>query len=84
MNEIIEAWQCIGCGRIEYPQPCLGVCQDRKINLVDAQVLDQLSQRLDQCREVLALIANTTPKAQSCAKHWTALQARAREVLGQL
>ncbi|MHB8679036.1 MAG: hypothetical protein ACYC7G_04790 [Rudaea sp.] len=29
--EYIQAWQCIGCGRIEAPQPCIGVCRDRKV-----------------------------------------------------
>ena len=33
---IVEAWRCIGCGRIEAPQPCIGVCEDRKVRLVDA------------------------------------------------
>jgi len=30
-SEVVEAWQCIGCGRVELPQPCIGVCQDRKV-----------------------------------------------------
>ena len=28
--ERIVAWQCIGCGRLEGPQPCVGVCQDAR------------------------------------------------------
>ncbi len=31
---IVEAWRCIGCGRIEAPQPCIGVCDDRKVRFV--------------------------------------------------
>ena len=31
MAEYIQAWQCIGCGKIEAPQPCIGVCRDRKV-----------------------------------------------------
>jgi hypothetical protein len=31
MGDYIQAWQCIGCGRIEAPQTCVGVCRDRKI-----------------------------------------------------
>jgi hypothetical protein len=27
--ERIKAWQCIGCGRIEGAQPCIGICEDR-------------------------------------------------------
>ena len=26
--DIVTVWQCIGCGRIEAPQPGIGVCQD--------------------------------------------------------
>ena len=33
---IVEAWRCTGCGRIEALQPCIGVCEDRKVRLVDA------------------------------------------------
>ena len=35
-TDYLQAWQCIGCGRIEAPQPCVGICQDRKVLLVDA------------------------------------------------
>ena len=31
MAEYIQAWQCIGCGKIEAPQLCIGVCRDRKV-----------------------------------------------------
>jgi len=24
----LNAWQCIGCGKIEAPQNCIGVCRD--------------------------------------------------------
>jgi len=27
MTERMTAWQCIGCGRIEGAQPCVGICQ---------------------------------------------------------
>lgn len=36
MNETVKAWQCIGCGEIEAPQTCIGVCQDRKVDFVYA------------------------------------------------
>ena len=34
--DTIVGWQCIGCGRVDAPQPCIGVCQDRKVELVAA------------------------------------------------
>jgi hypothetical protein len=27
MSERIKVWQCIGCGRIDSPQNCIGVCE---------------------------------------------------------
>ena len=36
MTEFMKAWQCVGCDRIEAPQPCIGVCQDRKVQFVYA------------------------------------------------
>jgi hypothetical protein len=36
MNDYVKAWQCIGCGKIEAPQICIGICQDRKVQFVYA------------------------------------------------
>jgi hypothetical protein len=49
MNAYVKAWQCIGCGKIEAPQTCIGVCQDRKVEFVYAfeheEALAQLAWR---------------------------------------
>lgn len=83
--EVIEVWQCIGCGRIEAPQPCIGVCRDRKRRVVDAgeaeAALAEAAQKLERYAAVLRQIAGTTPHADACARHWAALQQRAREAL---
>ena len=34
MIDTIDAWQCIGCGKIEAPQTCIGVCRDRKVYFI--------------------------------------------------
>ena len=34
MTDWLQAWQCIGCGQIEAPQPCIGVCRDKKVLMV--------------------------------------------------
>ncbi len=69
MGERITAWQCIGCGRIEGAQPCVGICQDRRTDFVYASdhdaVLAQLA--LERARaEALAVLvrqlAYTTPR----------------------
>ena len=52
--ERIVAWQCIGCGRIEGPQPCVGVCQDRKVTLVPADAYDSALARMRQAEARLA------------------------------
>lgn len=85
--DVIEVWQCIGCGRIEAPQPCIGVCRDRKRRVVDAgeaeAALAEAAQKLERYAAVLRQIASTTPRADACERHWAALQQRAREALGE-
>ena len=89
MTERITAWQCIGCGRIEGAQPCVGICQDRRTDFVYAsdhdEVLAQLA--LERARaEALAVlvrqIAYTTPRKDEWERTYRALQARARQTLG--
>jgi hypothetical protein len=48
--EVVEAWQCIGCGRVEAPQPCIGVRQDRKVRLVDASSYEEALAWLRQAK----------------------------------
>ncbi len=89
MTERITAWQCIGCGRIEGAQPCVGICQDRKATFVYAsehdEVLTQLAleqQRAEALTGLVRQIANTTPRAGEWERTYRALQARARQTLG--
>jgi len=84
------AWQCIGCGRIEGPRPCIGVCQDRRVELVDAGELDAVSAQLaDSQQRVAALeallrrLAATTPHEGECLRSWRALQEEARRLLAR-
>lgn len=88
MTERIKAWRCIGCGRIEGPQPCVGICEDRRTDLVFAVDYDALLEQLALARreqEALAVlvrqIAHTTPREGECERTWLALQARARKAL---
>jgi len=32
----VKAWQCIGCGKIDAPQTCIGICQDCRVEFVYA------------------------------------------------
>jgi hypothetical protein len=78
----MEVFQCIGCGKIEAPQPCIGVCRDRRTQLVYAEDYDVLVAEADALRAVLRQIATITPREGECLRSWQALQARARTVLG--
>lgn len=88
MAERVTAWQCIGCGRIEGAQPCIGICEDRRTEFVYAAEYDAAIARLERSRQqaealavVVRQIAHTTPREHECEPTWRALQARAREVL---
>jgi hypothetical protein len=91
MTERITAWQCIGCGRVEGPQPCIGVCQDRKTEFVYAAdydaVLAQLSRARGQARELAALLsqlAYTMPREGGWERTYRAMQLRAKQALTAL
>lgn len=87
----VEAWQCIGCGRIEAPQTCIGVCQDRKIVMVGIdeyqQALDAaavLRKQLHAVQALLSRLALSTPRAGQWEQSWRALQQQARNLLASL
>ena len=81
MVETIEGWRCIGCGKVDAPRPCIGVCQDKRVELVLAEDYAELAWRVEQLEAALSLIAHVTPKPDALAASWTALQARARMLL---
>lgn len=80
--ERIAGWRCIGCGKVDAPRPCVGVCQDRKVELVDAADYDVLLARVRELEAALALIARVTPREGALPASWRALQERARALLG--
>ena len=78
----VDVWQCIGCGKIEAPQPCVGVCRDRRAQLVYAEDYDALLAEAEALRGIVRQIATITPRAGECERTWEALQARARAIVG--
>lgn len=91
MTDTIEAWQCIGCGRVEAPQTCIGVCRDRKVQLVGLADFEQaragaeaLRARLADVHARLQRFALARPNEDRWEASWQALQAQLREVLGTL
>lgn len=88
MAERITAWQCIGCGRIEGAQPCVGICQDRRADFVHAADYDEVCAQLELVRrraEALAAVARqlacTTPRNGEWERTYRALQTRAQQAL---
>jgi hypothetical protein len=87
MTDYIQAWQCIGCGKIEAPQTCIGVCRDRKVYFVGrdehevalAQV-ERLRAQRDAAAAVLLRFERATPREGEWRRSYEALQAQVREV----
>ncbi len=87
----VDAWQCIGCGRIEAPQPCLGVCQDRRVRLVDAAEHERALAKLGEAEQAAAALeslvrrlALTRPRAGEWERCYKTLQDEAQRALVEL
>ncbi len=90
MAETIRGWQCIGCGRVEAPQNCIGVCRDRKVELVYASELAEAEGRLAGARDELAALrafalklAGTRPRDGQWEKSLRSFQDEARALLAK-
>lgn len=88
MAESFQAWQCIGCGKLEGPAQCIGVCQDRPVELVNAAdyraamaLAEDERARGAALEEVVRRIALTFPKDGEWERTWRAFQARARQAM---
>lgn len=84
----IKVWQCVGCGRIDDPQPCVGICRDEKREYIpaaehDSAMAEALAE-LDTLHKLVRELAGTTPRAGEWERGYRALQARARAVLAPL
>ena len=91
MVERMDAWQCIGCGRIEGARPCVGICQDRRTEFVYAADYDAAQaqyardrERAAECFAVLRQLAYSSPRDEQWERNYRALQARARVALERL
>lgn len=84
----VTAWQCIGCGKIEAPAPCIGLCQDRKTEFVYGFVHDEALEKLERVgaraaalEALVRRIAGTTPRAGQWEQSYKAFQHQARRIL---
>ena len=81
MTERVQAWQCMGCGKLDSDATCLGVCQDRKVVLVSASDYDEARREVDELRLFIRQLANVSPRGESWERSYKALQERARRLL---
>lgn len=88
MTERMKAWQCIGCGKIEAPQTCVGVCKDVRVEFVYAEDYDEALAGAERARRqakaleaVVRQLAWTTPREGDWERSYKALQAQARRAL---
>ena len=72
----MKAWQCVGCGKLEASAPCLGICQDRAVELVYAW-------ELEQALALIRQLAWSRPREGEWERSYRQLQERARKLLGQ-
>jgi len=86
--DVVEAWGCLTCGRVDAPQPCLGVCVRRPVAMVEARCLHDLTAeiavaRADDARlsALARLVAGVTPRTGQLERTRAALRARARIAL---
>ena len=91
MNDTVKAWQCVGCGKIEAPQTCIGVCQDRKVEFVYAAEHAAALTELTRARRQTELLASvvrglavTNPRQGGWEHSYRALQARSRAALAAI
>ena len=79
---VAETWRCMTCGRIEAPQPCLGICVKHPVAMIEGSdyeaVRTELLDVLDELRRNAALLRQlvfVTPRPG----HWSeALEALAK------
>ncbi len=88
--EPMKAWQCVGCGRIEASETCIGICQDVPVQLVYAsdyqEALAQAAAARERAKDLESLLrqlAWITPREGEWERSYRALQTRARDVLAR-
>jgi len=89
--EIIEAWGCPVCGRIDAPRQCLGICIRRPGMVADVSEYRQIAARCEQAAtadralsRLAHLAASITPRPGHVELTTATLRGRARELLDRL
>jgi len=87
MAERVKAWQCAGCGRIEVPRDCVGVCDFGRIEIVYGfehdEALEAARERCARYEAFLERIARAVPRGGEWERSYRALQEEARRFLAE-
>ncbi|NDU92960.1 MAG: hypothetical protein G3I10_10230 [Ferrovum sp.] len=81
MTEIYEGWQCIGCGKIDVDRPCVGVCQDRRVQVVLVDEFNRLEARNKLLESIVRRLTLAKPHPDAWERSFKALQAEAAGML---
>ena len=91
MVDYIQAWQCIGCGRIEAPQTCIGVCRDKKIFVVGKETHESALEDAARLRALLTATVSrlarfvlSVPREQQYERAYVALQEEVKRLIAEL
>jgi hypothetical protein len=68
MSDYLKAWQCIGCGKLEAPQNCIGICQDRRVDLVYAAEYEAVKAELELVRAERDRLVEALRRVESPAR----------------
>ena len=83
--DTLTAWQCIGCGALEAPAECMGVCQYRAVQVLDLpqhqRCVAANRQQHIQLQALLRQLANTHPHPGREADVLRAFQQQAKQLL---
>jgi hypothetical protein len=87
--ERATTWWCAGCGGIDAPQPCLGICLWRPIDWMNAELYEQERTRAVaehdveiRLRRLLRRVSSITPRQGHWELGFRLLQAEAQQSLG--
>lgn len=83
LPETRAVWECIGCGRIVDERACVGICQDRRVEVVYARDHAEALSRLEDLEEFLRRFATLKPAGPRAQETWGLLQAEARKLLSR-
>lgn len=91
MAEILDAWQCVGCGKIEAPQPCIGICEDRALKIVAAgdyyaavERAEAAERERETLKHLLRQVAHVRPADERWQETFEVFQRRARALLARV